>query len=49
VEEFEENILRLFGTDTDNIDIKLCSSETKLCSHMKSVTDDDEFEDRDEL
>lgn len=49
VEEFEENILRLFGTDADNIDIKLCSSEAKLCSHMESDTDDYEFEDRDEL
>lgn len=49
VEEFEENILRLFGTDADNIDIKLCSSEAKLCSHMESDVDDYEFEDRDEL
>lgn len=49
MEEFDENILRLFGTDADNIDIKLCSSEAKLCSHMESDTDDYEFEDRDEL
>jgi hypothetical protein len=49
VEEYEENILRLFGTDADNIDIKLCSSEAKLCSHSESDMDDYEFEDRDEL
>lgn len=49
MEEFEENILRLFGTDADNIDIKLCSSEAKLCSHTESDADDYEFEDRDEL
>jgi len=49
VEEFEENILRLFGADVDNIDIKLCSNEAKLCSHMESDMDDYEFEDRDEL
>jgi len=49
VEEFEENILHLFGTDTENTDLKLCSNEAKLCSHMESDTDDHEFEDRDEL
>lgn len=49
VEEYEENILRLFGRDADNIDIKLCSSEAKLCSHSESDVDDYEFEDKDEL
>ncbi|XP_021916710.1 protein seele [Zootermopsis nevadensis] len=49
VEEYEENILRLFGRDADNIDIKLCSNEANLCSHSESDADDYEFEDRDEL
>jgi hypothetical protein len=49
VEEYEENILRLFGRDADNIDIKLCSNEANLCSHSESDVDDYEFEDRDEL
>jgi hypothetical protein len=49
VEEHEDKILRLFGRDADNIDIKLCSSEAKLCSHSESDVDDYEFEDKDEL
>jgi hypothetical protein len=49
VEEYEENILRLFGRDEDNIDIKLCSNEANLCPHSESEADDYEFEDRDEL
>lgn len=49
VEEYEENILQLFARDADNIDIKLCSTEAKLCSHSESDVDDYEFEDKDEL
>ncbi|KAJ9586279.1 hypothetical protein L9F63_020073 [Diploptera punctata] len=49
VEEYEENLMRLFGRDANNIDIKLCSQEAELCSHSESDADDYEFEDKDEL
>ena len=49
LEEYEENLMRLFGQGAENIDIKLCSQEANLCSHSESDADDYEFEDRDEL
>lgn len=47
VEENEDDILKMFGREEDNIDIKLCTDSAKLCS--QSISDDYEFEDKDEL
>ncbi|XP_063217584.1 protein seele [Bacillus rossius redtenbacheri] len=48
VEEFEDNILRLFGKDAKNIDIKLCTDEAALCSQTEP-DDDYTFEEKEEL
>lgn len=47
VEEYEDDFIKLFGADEENIDVKVCSDIANLCD--MSITEDYNFEERDEL
>ncbi|XP_067003665.1 protein seele [Anabrus simplex] len=49
VEENDDAILKFFGKNEENIDIKLCTDYAKLCSQSISDHEDYEFEAKDEL